>query len=111
MAAFARSAVRDRTRWIQASAAVLLRRLGGDRETVDILALVMHHDEQAVLAAVGVALESGVPSKQHLLNLLGRLVESAPPAPVNAPHGLTLAVEPKANVERYDELRGVRHAA
>ena len=91
--------------------AILLRRLGGDREMVDILALVLHHDEQAVLTAVELALESGAPSKQHILNLLGRLLDTAPPAPINAPQALTLDVEPQANVERYDELRGARHAA
>jgi hypothetical protein len=26
----------------------MLRRVGGDREMVDVLALVLHHDEQAV---------------------------------------------------------------
>jgi transposase len=91
--------------------AVLLRRQGGDREMVEILALVLHHDEQAVLTAVELALESGAPSKQHVLNLLGRLVEPAPPAPVDAPQALTLSVEPQANVGRYDELREVRDAA
>lgn len=53
--------------------ALLGKRIGGDREMVEILALVMHHDEQAVLAAVELALESGMPSKLHILNLLGRL--------------------------------------
>ena len=91
--------------------AILLRRLGGDREMVEILALVLHHDEQAVLTAVELALESGAPSKQHILNLLGRLLDAAPPAPINAPQALTLTVEPQANVERYDQLRGARHAA
>jgi hypothetical protein len=35
---------------------LMLRRVGGDREMVDVLALVQHHDEQAVLAAVELAL-------------------------------------------------------
>ena len=48
----------------------MLRRPGGDREMVDILALVLHHDEQAVLAAVEIALAAGVPTKTHVLNLL-----------------------------------------
>jgi transposase len=91
--------------------AILLRRPSGDREMVEILALVLHHDEQAVLTAVELALESGAPSKQHILNLLGRLIEAAPPAPIDAPQALSLNVEPQANVERYDELRGERHAA
>ena len=47
----------------------MLRKPGGDREMVDILALVLHHDEQAVLAAVELALTEGVPTKTHVLNL------------------------------------------
>ena len=43
----------------------LLKRLGGDREMVDILALVLLHDESKVERAVIRALESGEPSKQH----------------------------------------------
>ena len=46
----------------------MLRKPGGDREMVDILSLVLHHDEQAVLCAVEMALEAGVPTKTHVLN-------------------------------------------
>jgi hypothetical protein len=62
-----------------------------------------------VLVAVELALESGAPSKQHVLNVLGRLVEVAPPAPVTAPQALALATEPQAHVSRYDQLREVNH--
>ena len=93
----------------------LLKTPGGDREMVDILALVLHHDEQAVLSAVDMALNSGVPTKMHILNLLHRLVDgkSFTPPTVRAPPALTLTNEPKANVERYDSLRKaeVRHAS
>jgi transposase len=90
--------------------AVLLKRPGGDREMVDILALVLHHDEQAVLCAVELALESGIASKQHVLNLLSRLVEPLPPPPMDTPAGLRLSDEPQADVHRYDRLRENRHA-
>ena len=90
---------------------LLSKRAGGDREMVEVLALVLHHDEQAVLTAVELALESGMPSKLHILNLLGRLTEAAPPAPARTPRHLALNVEPQANVIRYDNLREVRHAA
>lgn len=53
----------------------MLRKPGGDRETVDILALVLHYDEQAVLTAVELSLAEGVPSKTHVLNLLHRLID------------------------------------
>ena len=91
--------------------AILLKRPGGDREMVEILALVLQHEELEVLTAVELALESGAPSKQHVLNLLKRLIDPAPPTPIDTPTPLVLVVEPQANVGRYDELREVRHAA
>lgn len=85
----------------------LLKRPGGDREMVEILALVLQHDEQAVLAAVEMALSAGVPTKTHVLNLLHRLVDGKAPTipPVDAPQALVLTQEPRADVERYDALR------
>jgi hypothetical protein len=94
----------------------LLKKPGGDREMVEILALVLQHDEQAVLAAVELALAAGAPSKIHILNVLHRLVDGKPTStpPVDAPQALTLSAEPQANVERYDALRRIgeaRHAS
>lgn len=89
--------------------AVLMKRPGGEREMVEILSLVLHHDEQTVLTAVELALESGAPSKQHVLNLLGRLLDPPRPAPIATPAALALAVEPEANVDRYDALRRPAH--
>ena len=84
---------------------------------VDILALVLHHDEQAVLAAVEMALTEGVATKTHVLNLLHRLVDGKVTGgpDIDTPQALILRLEPKANVERYDDLRvqtvGGRHAS
>ena len=82
---------------------------------VDILSLVLHHDEQSVLCAVEMALEAGVPTKTHVLNLLHRLVDgkASQVETIDAPQALVLRQEPKANVARYDTLRGkdVRHAS
>jgi hypothetical protein len=95
----------------------ILRKPGGDREMVDILALVLQHDEHAVLTAVELALTEGVPTKTHVLNLLHRLVDGKVIGgpPLDTPQALTLHLEPKANVERYDGLRseivGGRHAS
>jgi transposase len=93
----------------------LLRRPGGDREMAEILALVLQHDERVVLCAVELALEAGVATKTHVLNVLHRLIDGkAPPAsPIDAPQALRLAQEPLANVGRYDALRdgGLRHAS
>jgi len=85
----------------------LLKYPGGDREMVEIMALVLQHDEQAVLCAVELALNDGAPTKTHILNLLHRLIDgksSAPPT-VDTPQALSLASEPRADVERYDTLR------
>lgn len=97
----------------------LLRHPGGDREMAEILALVLQHDEQAVLCAVELALGDGAPTKTHVLNLLHRLIDgkSSTPPKVDAPPGLSLATEPRADVERYDTLRvgadtgAARHAS
>lgn len=94
----------------------LLRKPGGDREMVEILSLVLHHDEQVVLCAVDMALRAGVPTKTHVLNLLHRLVDGTPTdqPDVAPPSSLVLTKEPEANVARYDGLRtsgGKRHAS
>jgi transposase len=86
----------------------LLKRSGGDREMVEILSLVLQHDEQAVLCAVELALEAGVPTKTHILNILHRLLDGKPTSVsvIDAPQALALHREPRANVARYDTLRG-----
>lgn len=92
----------------------MLRKPGGDREMVEILSLVLHHDEQAVLCAVVMALEAGVPTRIHVLNLLHRLVDGTPidQPDVTPPSSLVLTKEPEANVARHDGLRGgTRHAS
>ena len=85
----------------------MLRKPGGDRDMVDILALVLHHDEQAVLTAVEMALQAGVPTKMHVLNLLHRLVDGkiTDGPPLDILRALICRRDPKANVERYDGLR------
>lgn len=95
----------------------MIRKPGGDREMVDILALVLQHDEQAVLTAVELALAEGVATKTHVLNLLHRLIDGKVVGgpPLDTPQALALRREPKANIERYDSLRsqteGGRHAS
>jgi hypothetical protein len=97
---------------LKASSLRMLKTPGGDREMVEILALVLQHDEQAVLTAVELALEAGAPTKTHILNLLHRLINGKPidPPAVKPPQALTLTSEPQANVERYDALRKAREA-
>ena len=76
----------------------------------DILSLVLHHDEQLVEQAVNEALHGGVPTKTHVLNRLGRLLDSPRPDPLLTPPALFIKDEPVANTERYDHLREARHA-
>ena len=94
----------------------MLRKEGGDREMVDILSLVLQHNEDDVLCAVELALEAGVPTKTHILNLLHRLIDRRPTAhpEVDPPDALALQSTPEANVDRYDGLRQTkekRHAS
>lgn len=98
---------------------VVQRKPVGDGQMVDVLSLVLHHDEQAVLCAVEMALEVGVATKTHVLNLLHRLVDGMPvdQPDVTPPSALSLSKESEANVARYDGLRhaqdtgGARHAS
>jgi len=87
----------------------LQRRVGGDREMADILALVLLYDEQLVEQAVEQSLAAGQASKQHVLNCLGRLQDGPPPHTVTPPTVLQLVNEPLANTARYDHLREYCH--
>ncbi len=94
----------------------MLRKQGGDREMVDVLSLVLQHNEEDVLCAVELALEAGVPTKTHILNLLHRLIDRKPTdhPEVDPPDALALQTTPEANVDRYDGLRQTeekRHAS
>jgi hypothetical protein len=81
------------------------------------MSLVQHHDEQAVLCAVELALAVGAPTKTHILNLLRRLADGKLPTrpPIEAPQALSLNREPRADVQRHDALRDAtqqsRHAS
>jgi hypothetical protein len=88
----------------------MLPKEGAGREMVDILSLVLHHDEGTVLQAVELALEAGVPTKTHVLNLLHRLMDprQTDHPEINPPDALALETAPKANVDRYDDLRQVK---
>lgn len=89
--------------------AQLLKRPGGDREIVNILALVLLHDEPLVEQAVEMALQSGQASKEHVLNYLSRLSDKPAPAPLKPPPKLALVNEPQADTARYDYLREIHH--
>jgi len=81
----------------------LLRRAGGDRVMAQVLAAVPRFGLEAVVVAVELALESGRPSAEHVLNLLARLHEGPPPERVET--ALTVTTAPLADTARYDHLR------
>lgn len=83
----------------------LLKRPGGDREMVDVLALVLLHDEALVEQAVADALKIDRPSKQHVINCLSRITDKPRPEPTQPPAALKLVTEPVADTHRYDRLR------
>ena len=70
-----------------------------------------------MLTAVELALSDGVATKTHVLNILHRLIDGrvTDSPTIDTPQALLLRREPKANVERYDDLRawitGGRHAS
>ncbi len=77
----------------------------GDRQMVDILAVVLSDGLAAVEAACAEALHEGVHSADVILNILARRRETARPAAIPAPEALRLRVEPVADCARYDSLR------
>lgn len=99
--------------------AILSKRSGGEREMVEILALVLYHDQRLIVQAVEQALAAGVTSKQHIIYLLSCLISQMNPLPpplsdsqlASVQPALVLVEEPQANVSRYDDLRSISHAA
>ena len=58
---------------------------------MDVVALVLQHDEQAVPCAVELALKGGVATKTHVLNILHRLTDGKGTAAIiDAPQALSL---------------------
>jgi hypothetical protein len=92
--------------------AILVRKPGGDAVMAQVLAAVPVHGLEAVLVAAELALESGRPSGEHVLNVLAHLKSPTPAANLGEAMAaelmhlpLKLRVEPTANVARYDGLR------
>lgn len=81
----------------------LLKHPGGDRVMAQVLSAIRDHGLEAVLGAVNSALESGRPSGEHVLNVLGRIKQA--PVAASITTALTLKEEPQANVSRYERLR------
>jgi transposase len=85
----------------------LLKQAGGDRVMADVLGAIPRHGLDAVVVAVELALESGRPSGEHVMNVLARLKSGQAVTPVSTE--LAVKEEPEANVTRYDRLREASH--
>ena len=70
-----------------------------------VLAAVPVHGLEPILAATEAALAVGKPSAEHVLYLLAQLKDQAQPKPQQVETALTLLEEPRADVDRYDQLR------
>jgi transposase len=77
----------------------------GGRQMVAILTAVLTDGLAAVEAACAEALEGGTHSADVILNILARRAEPEMIAPVATPARLALALPPRADCARYDELR------
>lgn len=84
----------------------LIKHAGGDRVMAQVLSSIPLHGLDAVLVAVECALESGRPSGEHVMNVLGRLKEPVLQGDIIATP-LVLQEEPVANVSRYERLRTI----
>jgi len=82
----------------------LLRREGGDRAMVQVLACVPVFGLEAVLVAAELVLDSSNTSVEHVRNVLSRLHEPAPADKLETT--IKLAQEPVADAGRYDRLHG-----
>ena len=84
---------------------LLLIREGGNKVMAQVLATVPSAGLEAVLVAVGLMLESGAVSVEHVLNMLSRLR----PGPVTEPVHTRLRIHraPIADTQRYDRLHSV----
>jgi transposase len=88
---------------------LLLKHEGGDRVMAKVLTAVPKSGLEAVLVAIELVLESGIPSAEHIENVLSRL--TAAPAPERAESSLELSEAPIIDTNRYDSLRAeVSHA-
>lgn len=84
---------------------------GGDRQLAGILSAIPLYGEEAVAVACELALESGLTSKDAVLNILCRTTEDIPARDMAPPEHLCLLHPPKANCAAYERLLGVCHGA
>jgi len=82
----------------------LVRHTDGDRQFVEILAMVPLYSLDAVASACATALDERVVSSAHVVNLLHRAAEAPRVTALQVPEALVLCEEPAADCQRYDRL-------
>jgi len=84
---------------------LFLKQKGGDKAFVEWLLLTRPYGLEPLAAACGLALEPGLATPSVIANHLHRLIAPAPPARMETPDRLRLGQEPRADCDRYDQLR------
>lgn len=82
-----------------------LKQKGGDKAFVELLLVTRPHGLDPLEVACDLALRQGLAAPSVVLNHLHRLIEPAPPVPIETPDRLRLDQEPRADCGRYDQLR------
>ena len=83
---------------------IYLKRLGGDRDFVDILRLIEEHGLDVMSTACELALEVKTTQLCAIKNLIYRLIEEEPEGDINPQDYPSLLVLPEANCQRYEQL-------
>ena len=84
---------------------LFLKQKGGDKAFVELLLLTRPHGLEPLEVACDLALEQGLPAPAVVLNPLHRLLAPTPPDRMETPDRLRLDQEPRADCDRYDQLR------
>jgi transposase len=81
-----------------------LKRIGGDREFVEVLLMVQRHGLETVNRACELALAAGTGHLSTIENTVHRLTEQQQPAALNVVNYPQIEAMPEANCQRYDGL-------
>ncbi|NQD92367.1 IS21 family transposase, partial [Pseudomonas sp. CrR25] len=87
----------------------LLKQPRGDRAFVELLLIARAVGLEPLQVACELALECGVVTGSLVMNELRRLTAPARPPQLTLPEQLQLRVEPLADCQRYEQLRGTHH--
>ncbi len=82
-----------------------LKRLGGDKDFVNLLLQIQVHGMEVVTLACELAIEEQTLQLPAIINLINRLIEPCVEANIDAQHFPRLTVSPEANCQRYEQLR------